>query len=49
MSFYLFSMRCEVGVILDLLCVYLYPLEAKVLHSYDNSLLLYIQHSMLFS
>lgn len=47
MSYYLFSMRCEVGVTLFLLCVYLYPLEAKVLHSYDNSLLLYVQHAML--
>lgn len=47
MSYYLFSMRCEVGVTLFLLCVYLYPLEAKVLHSCDNSLLLYVQHAML--
>lgn len=47
MSYYLFSMICETKVTVFLLCVYLYPLEAKVLYSYDNSLLLYVQHAML--
>lgn len=47
MSYYLFSMICETRATIVLLCVYLYPLEAKVLHSYDNRLLLYVQHTML--
>lgn len=44
MSYYLFSVTCEVGDTLFLLCGYLYPFEAKVLNSFDDSLLLYVQH-----
>lgn len=44
MGYYLLSATCVVGVALFLLYGCLYPLEAKVLHLYDNSLLLYVQH-----
>lgn len=47
MSYHLFSVTREVGATLFLLYGYLYPLEAKVLHSYDNSLLLHVQHAKL--
>lgn len=47
MSYYLFSATSEVGATLFLLYGYLYPLEAKVLRLYDNSLLLHVQHAKL--
>lgn len=47
MSYYLSSATCEVGATLFLLYRYLYPLEAKVLNFYDNSLLFHVHHAKL--